>query len=244
MDKSPRNSMKRAVVLCSGGVDSTVAAAEARAAGYALYILSVNYGQRHVVELTRVPEIARALGAEDSVVIALNLRTIGGSALTADLPVPKDRPQGEMARGIPVTYVPARNTIFLALALSWAEVVKAEKIYIGANVLDYSGYPDCRPDFLEAFDRLATLGTKAGVEGLAIRIEAPLLRMTKAEIIRRGVALQAPLHLTHSCYDPEEDGQACGRCDSCRLRLKGFADAGLPDPAAYASSGSSGSRNG
>jgi 7-cyano-7-deazaguanine synthase len=192
MDKSSRNSMKRAVVLCSGGLDSTVAAAEARTAGYALYILSVNYGQRHVVELTRVQEIARALGAEDSVVIALNLRTIGGSALTADLPVPKDRRQGEMARGIPATYVPGRNTIFLALALSWAEVVEAEKIYIGANVLDYSGYPDCRPDFLEAFDRLATLGTKAGVEGHPIRIEAPLLRMTKAEIIRRGVALQAP----------------------------------------------------
>ena len=242
MTESPREQIKRAVVLCSGGLDSTVAAAEARAAGYALYVLSVNYGQRHVVELQRVPEIARVLGAEDSVVIDLNLRSIGGSALTADLPVPKDRPECEIAQGIPVTYVPARNTIFLALALGWAEVVQAEKIYIGANVLDYSGYPDCRPEFLEAFEALARVGTKAGVNGRAIHIEAPLLNMTKAEIIRRGAALQAPLHLTHSCYDPKSAGLACGRCDSCRLRLKGFAEAGLSDPAAYA--GASGSRDG
>jgi 7-cyano-7-deazaguanine synthase len=240
MTESPRNPIKRAVALCSGGLDSTVAAAEARAAGYALYVLSVNYGQRHVVELQRVPEIARALGAEDSVVIDLNLRSIGGSALTADLPVPKDRPESEIAHGIPATYVPARNTIFLALALSWAEVVQAEKIYIGANILDYSGYPDCRPEFLQAFEELARVGTKTGVNGRAIQIDAPLLNMTKAEIIRRGAVLQAPLHLTHSCYDPEGAGQACGRCDSCRLRLKGFAEAGLPDPAAYASSGSTG----
>ena len=242
MTRSPREQIKRAVVLCSGGLDSTVAAAEARAAGYALYVLSVNYGQRHVVELQRVPEIARVLGAEDSVVIDLNLRSIGGSALTADLPVPKDRPESEIAHGIPVTYVPARNTIFLALALGWAEVVQAEKIYIGANVLDYSGYPDCRPEFLEAFEALARVGTKTGVNGRAIHIEAPLLNMTKAEIIRRGAALQAPLHLTHSCYDPKNAGLACGRCDSCRLRLKGFAEAGLSDPAAYA--GASGSRDG
>ncbi|HEY3197229.1 MAG TPA: 7-cyano-7-deazaguanine synthase QueC [Nitrospirales bacterium] len=234
MTESRRDPIKRAVVLCSGGLDSTVAAAEAREAGHALYVLSVNYGQRHVVELQRVPEIARALGAEDSVVIDLNLRSIGGSALTADLPVPKDRPGSEMVHGIPITYVPARNTIFLALALGWAEVVQAEKIYIGANVLDYSGYPDCRPEFLKAFEELARVGTKTGVNGRAVRIEAPLLHMTKAEIIRRGAALQAPLHLTHSCYDPESAGQACGRCDSCRLRLKGFAEAGLKDPAVYA----------
>ena len=232
------DTVKRAVVLCSGGLDSTVAAAEARAAGYELYLLSVRYGQRHLVELAQVPEIARALGAKDSKVIDLNLRDIGGSALTADLSVPKDRPAGEMGRGIPVTYVPARNTIFLALALGWAEVVQADRIYIGANVLDYSGYPDCRPEFLEAFEKLAMVGTKAGVEGHSMRIEAPLLKMTKAEIIRRGVALQAPLYLTHSCYDPDETGRACGRCDSCRLRLKGFAEAGLTDPAVYVSSGS------
>jgi len=232
------DTVQRAVVLCSGGLDSTVAAAEARAAGYALYVLSVRYGQRHLVELAQVPEIARALGAADSLVIDLNLRDIGGSALTADISVPKDRPVGEMGRGIPPTYVPARNTIFLALALGWAEVVRADRIYIGANVLDYSGYPDCRPEFLKAFEKLAAVGTKTGVEGHSIRIEAPLLKMTKAEIIRRGVALQAPMHLTHSCYDPDETGRACGRCDSCRLRLKGFAEAGLADPAVYVSSGS------
>jgi 7-cyano-7-deazaguanine synthase len=232
--------MRRAVVLCSGGLDSTVAAAEARSAGYVLYMLSVNYGQRHVIELKRVPEIARALGAEASLVIALNLGNIGGSALTSDMPVPKDRDEHEMARGVPVTYVPARNTIFLALALGWAEAVQAERIYIGANVLDYSGYPDCRPEFLEAFEKVALVGTKAGVDGHPIRIEAPLLKMTKAEIIRRGAALQAPLHLTHSCYDPDGAGRACGRCDSCRLRLKGFAEAGLQDPAVYTSLGATG----
>ena len=235
-DPMAPDSLKRAVVLCSGGLDSTVAAAEARAAGYELYMLSISYGQRHVVELKQVPKIAQALGAKDVLVIDLNLRSIGGSALTADIGIPKDRPEGEMARGIPSTYVPARNTIFLALALGWAEVVQADRIYIGANVLDYSGYPDCRPEFLEAFDRLATLATKAGVEGRPIHIQAPLLKMTKAEIIRRGAALQAPLHLTHSCYDPDGAGRACGRCDSCRIRLKGFAEAGLKDPAIYISS--------
>jgi len=224
---------KRAVVLCSGGLDSTVAAAEARAQGFDLYVLSVNYGQRHLVELTRVPEIARALGAKDSLVIDLNLRGVGGSALTADIPVPKDGAEAEIGRNIPATYVPARNTIFLALALGLAEVIEANTIYIGANVLDYSGYPDCRPEFLEAFNRLALVGTKAGVQGHPIRIEAPLLKMSKAEIIQRGVVLGAPLHLTHSCYDPGNDGRSCGRCESCRLRRKGFAEAGLPDPASY-----------
>ena len=228
---------KRAVVLCSGGLDSTVAAAEARAAGFELYVLSVNYGQRHLVELKTVPEIARALGAKDSLVIDLNLRAIGGSALTADVPVPKNRTEGEIGRQIPTTYVPARNTIFLSLALGWAEVIEADTIYLGANVLDYSGYPDCRPEFLEAFNRLTLVGTRAGVAGHPVHIEAPLLKMSKAEIIQRGIVLQAPLHLTHSCYDPDDDGRSCGRCDSCRLRLKGFAEAGLPDPAVYASHG-------
>lgn len=220
----------RAVVLCSGGLDSTVAAAEARAAGYECYLLSINYGQRHVVELTRMPEIAAVLGARRHLVVAVDLRAIGGSALTDAIPVPKDRSEATIAVGIPPTYVPARNTIFLALALGWAETLGAEAIYIGANVLDYSGYPDCRPEFLEAFEWLAKQGTKIGAEGGRIRVEAPLLRMTKAEIICRGVDLQAPLHLTHSCYDPDEQGRACGRCDSCRLRRKGFAEAGVTDP--------------
>jgi 7-cyano-7-deazaguanine synthase len=224
---------KRAVVLCSGGLDSTVTAAEAKVAGHELYLLSVNYGQRHVVELKRVPEIAAALGAKRHLVVEVNLRAIGGSALTDAVPVPKDRQDKEIGSGIPATYVPARNTLFLALALGWAEVVQAETIYFGANVLDYSGYPDCRPEFLRAFEALAKLGTKVGVEGGTIRVEAPLLRMTKAEIIRRGLALKAPLHLTHSCYDPDERGNACGRCDSCRLRRKGFAEVQVPDPIVY-----------
>jgi 7-cyano-7-deazaguanine synthase len=227
--------MMRAVVLCSGGLDSTVAAAEARAAGYELFLLSIDYGQRHVVELQRVPEIAAALGAMRTLVVTADLRAIGGSALTDAVPVPKDRPEEAIGAGIPPTYVPARNTLFLALALGWAEVVGAEAIYIGANVLDYSGYPDCRPEFLRAFEALARVGTKAGVEGRPMRVEAPLLRMTKADIIRRGVALGAPLHLTHSCYDPDRDGRACGRCDSCLLRRKGFAEAQVPDPTVYVS---------
>jgi 7-cyano-7-deazaguanine synthase len=223
--------MKRAVVLCSGGLDSTVAAAEARTAGYVLYLLSVNYGQRHAVELTRVPEIAKALGAARVLTVDVNLRAIGGSALTDEVSVPKDRSLEGIGTGIPPTYVPARNTLFLALALGWAEALGAEVIYFGANVLDYSGYPDCRLEFLQAFEALAKVGTKAGVEGRAIRIEAPLLKMTKADIIRRGVALGTPLHLTHSCYDPDAAGRPCGRCDSCRLRRKGFEEAGFPDPA-------------
>jgi 7-cyano-7-deazaguanine synthase len=227
--------MKRAVVLCSGGLDSTVAAAEARTAGYELYLLSIDYGQRHAIELSRVPEIAAALGAARSQVMHLDLRAFGGSALTADHPIPKDRTGNEIGTGIPPTYVPARNTIFLALALAWAEVLQAHAIYIGANVLDYSGYPDCRPEFLDSFETVARLGTKAGLEGHSVSIQAPLLKMTKAEIIRRGVTLGVPLHLTHSCYDPDASARACGRCDSCRLRLRGFADAGLKDPARYVS---------
>jgi len=228
------SAIKRAVVLCSGGLDSTVAAAEARDAGYELYLLSVNYGQRHAVELTHVPEISAALGATRHLVVDINLRAIGGSALTGAMPVPKDRPDEAIGSGIPPTYVPARNTLFLALALGWAEVLGAEAIYFGANVLDYSGYPDCRPEFIQAFEELASRATKAGVEGGTIRVVAPLLRMTKADIIRRGMALKAPLHLTHSCYDPDDKGRACGRCDSCRLRRKGFAEAKVPDPTPYA----------
>jgi 7-cyano-7-deazaguanine synthase len=223
----------KVVVLCSGGLDSTVAAAEARAAGYELFLLSVNYGQRHAVELKRVPEIAAALDAKRHLVVNVDLRAFGGSALTDAVPVPKDRPDEAIGAGIPPTYVPARNTIFLSLALAWAEVLGAEAIYFGANVLDYSGYPDCRPEFIQAFEELAKRATKAGVEGGTIRVVAPLLRMTKADIIRRGVALQAPLHLTHSCYDPDGQGRACGRCDSCRLRRKGFAEAKVPDPTPY-----------
>ena len=225
--------VKRAVVLCSGGLDSTVAAAEARDAGYELYLLSVDYGQRHAIELKRVPEIAVALGTRRQLVVHADVRAFGGSALTDAVPVPKDRPDEAIGAGIPPTYVPARNTIFLSLALAWAEVLGAEAIYFGANVLDYSGYPDCRPKFLHAFEALARQGTKAGVEGGRIRVEAPLLRMTKADIIRRGVALKAPIHLTHSCYDPDAQGKACGRCDSCRLRRKGFAEAEIPDPTPY-----------
>jgi 7-cyano-7-deazaguanine synthase len=225
--------MKKAVVLCSGGLDSTVAAAEAKAAGYELYLLSVNYGQRHVVELAHVPAIAAALGAAQSELINIDLRPIGGSALTANIAVPKDRSPDEIGTGIPITYVPARNTILLALAVGWAEVVGAQTIYIGANVLDYSGYPDCRPEFLHAFETVARMGTKAGAEGHRTRIEAPLLQMTKADIIRRGVALGAPIHLTHSCYDPDSTGRSCGRCDSCRLRLKGFEEAGMADTTEY-----------
>ena len=224
---------KRAVVLCSGGLDSTVAAAEARAAGYELYLLSVNYGQRHAVELARMPEIAAALGAARHLVVAVDLRAFGGSALTDAMPVPKDRPGEVIGAGIPPTYVPARNTILLALALAWAETLGAEAIYFGANVLDYSGYPDCRPEFLETFETLVQRGTKAGAEGGRIRVVAPLLRMTKADIIRRGGALKAPLQLTHSCYDPDGQGRACGRCDSCCLRRKGFAEAGVSDPTSY-----------
>ena len=229
--------MKKAVVLCSGGLDSTVAASEAKLAGYELYLLSVNYGQRHAVELARVPAIAAALGAAQSQVITVDLRSMGSSALTANIEVPKDRSNHEIGTGIPITYVPARNTIFLALALAWAEVLGAQTIYIGANVLDYSGYPDCRPEFLHAFETVARLGTKAGADGHTICIEAPLLTMTKAEIIRRGVELGAPLHLTHSCYDPDSAGRSCRRCDSCRLRLKGFEEAGVADTTEYVTAG-------
>ncbi len=227
--------MKPAVVLLSGGLDSATTLAIARSQGYEAYALSFAYGQRHSRELDSASRVAAALGAKNRLVLTLDLRAIGGSALTGDLAVPKSRTAGEIGVGIPVTYVPARNTIFLAHALAWAEVLGAEDVFIGANVVDYSGYPDCRPEYLEAFERLADLATKAGVEGKSrFRIHAPLIRMTKAEIIRTGHALGVDFSLTWSCYEPTADGRPCGLCDSCTLRKKGFAEAGLTDPLCYA----------
>ncbi|HVB37658.1 MAG TPA: 7-cyano-7-deazaguanine synthase QueC [Vicinamibacterales bacterium] len=217
-----------AVVLLSGGLDSYTAAAMARAEGFTLYALTVQYGQRHAQELEAARRVARDLGVAQHLELSVDLSRIGGSALTADLPVPQDRPIA--ADDIPVTYVPARNTVFLSLALAWAEVVPAADLFLGVNALDYSGYPDCRPEYLEAFERLAALATKAGVEGTRFRIHAPLLRFTKAEIVRQGVSLGLDYGLTHSCYDPAPDGRPCGRCDSCRLRARGFEEAGVADP--------------
>ena len=225
--------MPRAVVLLSGGLDSTTTFAVAKDRGFAAYALSVDYGQRHRVELDRAAAVAKALGAAEHRTVRLDLRAVGGSALTADVAVPKDRTPGEMDHGVPVTYVPARNTILLGLALGYAEVVGAFDLFIGANVLDYSGYPDCRPEFLQAFEHLADLATKAGVEGGRFKVHAPLLKMTKAEIVREGVRLGVDFSLTLSCYDPDGAGRACGRCDSCQLRRKGFAEAGVPDPTEY-----------
>jgi 7-cyano-7-deazaguanine synthase len=225
---------KRAVVLSSGGIDSTTTMAIAKSQGYEVYSLSFRYGQRHAVELEGARQVARTLGAKEHLVIAIDLARLGGSALTSDLPVPKARSEGEMRSGIPVTYVPARNTIFLAYALAWAEVLGASDIFIGVNAIDYSGYPDCRPEYIEAFERMANLATKAGVEGhIRMRIHTPLVQMTKADIIRRGVELGIDYSMTHSCYDPRADGTACGQCDSCLLRRKGFREAGLPDPTRY-----------
>ena len=229
--------MPRAVVLLSGGLDSTTTLAVAKRDGFECYALSVDYGQRHKVELARAAEIAKSLGAHEHRTVRLDLRAIGGSALTADVAVPKDRSADAISHGIPVTYVPARNTILLGLALGYAETVGSFDLFIGANVLDYSGYPDCRPEFLLAFESLANLATKAGVEGTGrFRIHAPLVRLAKAEIIRLGVSLGVDYGRTISCYDPDTEGRACGRCDSCQLRRKGFADSGVPDPTEYQSS--------
>ena len=226
--------MKKAVVLSSGGLDSTTVMALARVEGYALYSLSFHYGQRHALELEAAQRVAQALGAEAHRIITIDLGGIGGSALTGPMEVPKGREESALSEGIPVTYVPARNTIFLSLALAWAEVLGAEDIFIGVNALDYSGYPDCRPEYLEAFERLANLATKAGVEGtMNFRIRAPLIGLTKAEIIQKGISLGVDYRLTHSCYDPAPDGRACGQCDSCLLRKKGFREAGIPDPTGY-----------
>jgi 7-cyano-7-deazaguanine synthase len=217
-----------AVVLLSGGLDSYTAAAEARAQGFALCALTVHYGQRHAREIEAARAVAKALGVERHLELAIDLRAIGGSSLTTDAAVPLDRDL--RATDIPSTYVPARNTIFLSLALAWAEAVGARDIVIGVNALDYSGYPDCRPEFIAAFERLADLATRAGVEGDRFRIHTPLMSLSKADIIRRGLALGLDYGLTHSCYDPSPDGRPCGRCDSCALRAKGFLEAGAPDP--------------
>jgi 7-cyano-7-deazaguanine synthase len=225
----------KAVVLASGGIDSTTVLGLARTQGFDVYALSFDYGQRHRHELAAAKRVVTALGASRHIVTKIDLRVFGGSALTAEMEVPKGREPGTISSEIPVTYVPARNTIFLAFALGWCEVLAAQDIFIGVNAIDYSGYPDCRPQFLEAFERLANLATKAGVEGAAqYRIHAPLLRMTKAEIIRTGAGLGIDFSLTHSCYDPSPEGLACGACDSCILRRRGFAEAGLADPTRYA----------
>ena len=222
------------MVLLSGGLDSTTALAVARSAGYELYAMSFRYGQRHSLELESARRVASAIGVEKHLIANLDLRAIGGSALTDQIEVPKERGAEEIASGIPVTYVPARNTIFLSFALAWAEVLGAQDIFIGVNALDYSGYPDCRPEYIESFERMANLATKAGVEGrLRLKIHTPLIAMTKAEIIQSGLRLGIDYSLTHSCYDPN-DGMACGKCDSCLLRLKGFAEAGATDPLRYA----------
>jgi 7-cyano-7-deazaguanine synthase len=222
---------RRAVVLLSGGLDSATVLAVARTQGFDAYALSFDYGQRHERELDSARRVAAAVGATEHLVLRLDLRAIGGSALTADIAVPKGRSAEAMASGIPATYVPARNTIFLSHALAWAEVLESQDIFIGVNALDYSGYPDCRPEFIEAFERMANLATRAGVEGTSrVRIHAPLIRLTKAEIVARGTALGVDFALTWSCYEPRPDGLACGRCDSCLLREKGFREAGLRDP--------------
>lgn len=226
--------MKPAVVLLSGGIDSTTTLAIAIAEGYEAYTLSFDYGQRHQIETEAARRVAKSLGAKQHRIAKIDLRVFGGSALTDDIGVPKQRAEKEIASGIPVTYVPARNTIFLAYALAWAEVIHASDIFIGVNAIDYSGYPDCRPEFIEAFENLANLGTKAGVEGARFQIHAPLIQFSKAEIIRKAIELGLDLSLTHSCYDPSREGLACGECDSCVLRLKGFRDAGIRDPIRYA----------
>ncbi len=224
---------KPAVVLLSGGLDSTTCLALAKRDGFAPVCLSIAYGQRHAVELDRARVVAQAMGVTDHRVVSLDLRAIGGSALTSSLEVPKHDDVSQVKAEIPVTYVPARNTIFLGLALGLAEVVGATDVYIGVNAVDYSGYPDCRPEFIRAFEALASLATKAGVEGHRFVIHAPLSGMTKADIIRAGVAVGVDYSLTHSCYDPTPEGLACGRCDSCLLRKKGFVDAGVADPTRY-----------
>ena len=227
----------RAIVLLSGGLDSTVTLASARHEGYACYALTIDYGQRHRAEIDAAGRVAKALGATEHKVITIDLRAIGGSALTAETAVPKDRPLDEIASGIPVTYVPARNTIFLAIALGWAETLGAFDIWMGVNALDYSGYPDCRPAFIEAFEKTANVGTKAGTQGTGtFRINTPLIRFKKSEIILYGRNLRVDFSLTHSCYDPDGQGAACGHCDSCKLRLKGFREAGIDDPIIYRAS--------
>jgi len=222
---------KKAVVLSSGGLDSTTVMAIARSEGYDIYSMSFRYGQRHALELDEAEKIARVFGAKKHLVIGIDL----SSALTGDIEVPKGRSEGEIKEEIPVTYVPARNTIFLSYALAWAEVLEASDIFIGVNAIDYSGYPDCRPEYIEAFEYMANLATKAGVEGKTrLKIRTPLIHMTKARIIQKGIELGVDYGMTHSCYDPSPEGKACGQCDSCLMRRKGFKEAGIPDPTEYA----------
>ncbi|MEY2486086.1 MAG: 7-cyano-7-deazaguanine synthase [Verrucomicrobiota bacterium] len=225
---------KRAVVLLSGGLDSATALAIAKAEGFGLYALTMAYGQRHHAELEAAKRVAESIGVEQHRVLGINNEIFRGSALTDNLEVPKFRSEKEISSEIPITYVPARNTLFLSYALAWGETVGATNIFIGVNALDYSGYPDCRPEFIEAFEKLANLATKSGAEGKPWEIHAPLIRMSKAEIIQRGLELGVDYSLTHSCYDPLPDGRACGQCDSCQLRRKGFRDAGLTDRIQYA----------
>ncbi len=226
--------IKKALVLTSGGLDSTTVMAIAKDQGYTLFSLSFDYGQRHRFELEAARNIARRMGVAKHLIVPLDLSVIGGSALTSDMAVPKGRDIQSMNHGIPVTYVPARNTIFLSIALAWAEVLEAGHIFIGVNAVDYSGYPDCRPEYITAFESMANLAIKAAVEGtLSIKIHTPLIQMTKAQIIRTGIDLGVDYALTHSCYDPSPEGKACGQCDSCILRRKGFLDAGVADPTKY-----------
>lgn len=234
-DKTMNPTIKKAVVLSSGGLDSTTALAIARSENFSCYTLSFNYGQRHLHELRAAEKVSRHLGALRHYVVSVDLTQIGGSALTDDIAVPKNRNQAEIQSGIPVTYVPARNTIFLSYALAWAEVLEAPDIFIGVNALDYSGYPDCRPEYIAAFEKMANLALKTAVEGRrTIRIRTPLLHMTKADIIAAGTRLNVDYAMTHSCYDPGPEGRACGKCDSCLIRKKGFSEAGVPDPTLYA----------
>jgi 7-cyano-7-deazaguanine synthase len=234
MTQNAETQNRSAVVLLSGGLDSATTAAIARAEGFRLFALTVDYGQRHRFEIEAAKRVAASLGVERHVIASVDLRQFGGSALTDEIAVPQDRSDEQIGGGIPITYVPARNTVFLALALGYAEVVGAAHLFVGVNAVDYSGYPDCRPEFIEAFERLANLATKAGVEQtLRFQIHVPLIEATKAQIIERGMELGVDYSLTHSCYSPNERGVACGRCDACRLRLKGFAEAGRRDPIEY-----------
>ena len=227
-------SKKKAVVLSSGGIDSTTVMAIAKQEGYSVYSLSFNYGQRHAFELESARKVSAFFNVREHMIIDIDLRKIGGSSLTADLDVPKERPDKEMAEDIPVTYVPARNTIFLSYALAWAEVLECADIFIGVNAVDYSGYPDCRPEYIEAFEKMAGLATRAGVEKRTVlKIHTPLIRMTKAEIIEHGHKLGVDYSMTFSCYDPSPEGYACGRCDSCIFRKKGFQESGVEDPTEY-----------
>ena len=226
--------MKKAVILLSGGLDSATTLAIAQNDGFTPYGLTFSYGQRHQFEIGASQKIAEACNLTDHIITEIDLRTFGGSALTDDIDVPKDRSENTMSGSIPVTYVPARNTIFLSFALAWAEVLQSNDIFLGVNSMDYSGYPDCRPEYIQSFQSMANLATKAGVEGAqSITIHTPLISMTKEEIIRKGLELGVDYSLTHSCYDPDKAGNACGRCDSCRIRLKGFQEAGTADPINY-----------